>query len=105
MSPAMSMAALQSVVLCAGVPHAVWLRSAECIEHDVDVADHGNEEGMLNANLVGDRSLNQRQDCTADDRHIQKAGSAGREGPEFGHAKAEYAREHDRVEESDRENA
>lgn len=39
----------------------------EAKESDVDVAEHGDDEGVMDADLVGDFALQHRQQRTADD--------------------------------------
>src|SRR5215510_7359815 len=59
-----------------GVAFAVRSGAAQSVEQGVQVADHGHEERVLNADAVGDYSLNEGQNRTADDGHVQNAGSS-----------------------------
>lgn len=60
---------------------------------------------MMNADLIGDPALSNRDNCTADDRHDHYARSISREGTEFCDAKRKNAGEHDRIEETDEDDA
>src|SRR5258708_3820595 len=84
---------------------AVWLRSAKCVEQDVQIANHGDEECVMNSDMVGNHALDQRNDRAAHDGHIQNAGTISCQRPEFGYSKTEDAGEHDGVEKSDCQNA
>ena len=59
----------------------------------------------MNANMIGDPALGNRDDCATDDRHDQDAGTVPSKGTEFGHPQREDAWEHDRVEEAHQQNA
>src|SRR5438876_10263908 len=92
-------------VVSADVTFTVWFRSVQCIEQDVQVADHGHKECVVNADMIRNRPLNKRQNCTTHDSHIQNAGCISRQRPKLGHSKTKDAREHDGVEESNCKNA
>src|SRR5437660_8618963 len=104
MSPAISMGNSASYVLSCCVTLAVWPRSAQRIEQNVQVANHGDEECVMNSDMVGNYALDQRDDRAPDNGHIQNAGTISCQRPKFGHSKTEYAREHDGVEKSDCQN-
>src|SRR5262245_42403867 len=101
MSPAINMVNSST----RSVPLAVRSGTAQAVEHDVRVADHRHEERVLDADAVGDNSLNDWQNGTADDGHVEKAGVTFRQAAERGDAETEDGREHDRVEQADGENA
>src|SRR6266481_2747542 len=104
MSPAISMGNSAAFLSCC-VTLAVWPRSAQCIEQNVQVANHGNEECMMNSDVIGNHALNKGHDRAADDRHIQNAGTISCQRPEFGYSKTKDAGEHDGVEKSNCQNA
>src|SRR6266487_7169480 len=104
MSPAISMFDSAAFLNCC-VTLAVWSRSAQRIEQNVQVANHGDEECVMNSDMVGNYALNQRNDRAAHNSHIQNARTVTCQRPEFGDSKTEYAGEHDGVEKSDCQNA
>ena len=83
---------------------AIWLRSAQSVEQDVQVAEHGEKEGVVKPNTVGNYTLDDRQYCAAHDGHVQDAGAIARQGAEFCYSQGEDRGEHDRVEEPHGEN-
>src|SRR5215471_19165631 len=104
MSPAINMLNSQSG-LSSCVSFAVWFRSAQRVVQDVQVADHGNEESMMNSDVVSDHTLDQRDDCAAHDRHIQNAGCIACQRPELSHSQTENCWEHDGIEKPDGQDA
>src|SRR4030095_17259034 len=58
------------------VAFAVWRRTFERVEQDVQVANHGKQKRVMNPDLIGNRSLYHWNDRTADDRHIHEARSS-----------------------------
>src|SRR6267143_949759 len=87
-----------------GVPLAVRLRSNQSVEQNVQVANHGKNERVVEPDMVCDGTLYHGKDCTAHDGHGQYAGSAPRQWTQFCHSQTEDGGEHDRVEEPDRKN-
>ena len=59
--------------LAAGESKAIGLRTAQCVEQDVQVANHRENESVMNTDMVGNDALKDRQDRAANDSHIQKA--------------------------------
>src|SRR5260370_30395024 len=84
---------------------AVRLRTAQPVEHDVQVTKDGENKSVMNPHVICNDALDYGQDCTAYDSHIQEAGAVSREGTKFRHSQAEDRGKHDRVEEPDGENA
>ena len=60
---------------------------------------------MMDADPIGNRTLRHRNDSAANNRHDHDAGTITRKRPQFSHAQSEDAREHDRIEETDQEDA
>src|SRR5215510_15388018 len=104
MSPAISISALLFACSNLSVPFAVRLRSAQSVIQDVQVADHGQEECVVNADAVSDYTLDHRENSTADDSHIKDARSISRQRTKFRYSQAEDGGEHDGVEEPYGEN-
>src|SRR4030095_2861161 len=59
----------------------------------------------MNPNVVSNRTLHQRNDGAANNRHVNEAGASTRQWPKFSHTQAKDAWEHDGVEESDSDHA
>ena len=58
----------------------------------------------MNPKVIGNHALNERQNRTAHDRHIQNAGTVSGNRGCFHYAQGENSGEHDRVEETDDQN-
>jgi hypothetical protein len=55
------------------VPLAIRFRSAQSVEQDVQIAEHGEKERVVKSNMVGNHALDDGQDGAAHDGHIQDA--------------------------------
>src|SRR5579863_1012520 len=84
---------------------AVRFRAADAVEADVNVAEHREDEAMMDSNTVGDKSLNDRKNCASNDRHRKNSRTASRLWAEFSQSQAEDGRKHDGIEEPDGEHA
>src|SRR5437868_7143403 len=51
------------------IPFAVRFRAAQSEIQNVQVANDGQEERVMNADVIGDPTLRYRNDCAADNRH------------------------------------
>src|ERR1700747_656396 len=96
---------LQVTYLSCRVSFAVWLRCTQCVIQDVQVADHRNEERMVNSNVVSNRTLDQRDDCAAHDGHVQNAGSISCQRTELSHSQTEDCWKHDGIEKANSQDA
>src|SRR5215469_7033174 len=88
-----------SAILSFCEPFAVRLRAVQPIEHYVQVTKNGDNKSVVNPDVIRNDALDDGQDCTAYDSHIQEAGAASRERTELRHSQAEDRGEHNRVEE------
>src|SRR5580700_1750985 len=79
------------------------LRSSKGVVDDVEVTNHRESEGMVQADTIGEHAHCERNDGSAHDRHDEPSGAVAGERAEFGDAQRENAREHDRVEEPDQD--
>src|SRR5580698_340185 len=63
------------------VAFAVRLRAAQREKQNVQIADDGQEERMVNPDSICNRSLGQRNDCASHDRHDHHARTLAGERP------------------------
>src|SRR5580698_10745407 len=77
---------------------AVRFRSAQSEIKYVQITNHGQEEGVVNSDVIRNPSLRNRDECSANNRHDHDSRAVARERPEFGHAQREDAREHNGIE-------
>ena len=59
--------------LVVGESKAIRLGAAECVEQDVEVANHRQNESVMDTDTIGYDALDDRQDRAANNSHIQKA--------------------------------
>ena len=81
------------------------LRAIEAVEADVDVAERGEEEGVVDADVIGHKTLQQRDERGTQDSHHQQAGSKVGERAKLGKTEGENIWPHDGVEEADQNDA
>src|ERR1700719_1947731 len=84
---------------------AVRPRSAQGKKQNVQVTEDRQKECMMNANPIGNRALHYRDNGSAHYSHDHDSGTVSGERPKLGHSQSEDAREHDRVEEPDQNDA
>ena len=84
---------------------SVWFRANQRIEQDVQVANHWQDESVVNTETIGDEALQHRDDGAPDDCHIQNPRANSGQRAEFCHAQAEDRGKHDRIEQADGEHA
>ena len=92
--PALAKVGNASAVLRGSALLAIRLRSDQSIVQDVHIADKREYESVVKSQMVGNDSLNYREDRPAHDRHIQDAGTASAQGAEFRFTQAEDCRKH-----------
>ncbi len=88
-----------------GRPAAFWSGDAavDAVPGDVEVAEHRDDEAVVDADAIGQRTLNHRDQRAADDRHAQDPRALAGVLAEAVDRDGEDRREHDRVEEPDRD--
>ena len=77
----------------------------EAVVADVDVAEGGEEEGVVDADVIGDEALQQRDERGAQDSHDQQAGAEVGQRSQLGQAESKNIGPHDGVEEADQDDA
>jgi hypothetical protein len=55
------------------VAFAVWLRSSQGVEQNVQVADDRHEKSVVDSDAVGNHALHEGDDCAAHDGHVHDA--------------------------------
>ena len=80
-------------------------RAFEAVVADVDVAEDGEEKGVVDADVIGDEALQQRDERGAQDSHDQQAGAEIGERAQLGEAESKNIGPHDGVEEADQNDA
>src|SRR5579864_2410287 len=73
-------------------------RSSKRVVHDVEVANRGQNECVMQADVVCKKTHAQRNDRSPDDRHDQQSRPVSRERPQFCNAQRKDARKHHGIE-------
>src|SRR5579863_1448439 len=90
---------------CLRVPLAVRSRSTQREKQNVKVANDRKEESVMNTDAVRNCSLRHGNKRSAHDRHNHDPGTVPGERTKLRHAQRENAREHDRIEKSNQDDA
>src|ERR1700722_4734583 len=88
-----------------GVALAVRLRTTQCKKQNVEIADDRQEKCVMDSNAVGDGSLCNWNDRSADDSHDHDSGAVSRERPKLSTAECKDAGEHDGIKKSHQNDA
>src|SRR5271166_213786 len=80
-------------------------RSLEAVVRDEEVAEHRQNEGMVNTYAVGKHTLDFRDEGAAHDGGDQQARGLPGERSHLRDTQCEYGGEHDGIEEADQQNA
>src|ERR1700683_495521 len=80
-------------------------RSAQGEEQNVHITNDRQEKRMVNTDTIGNRTLRYRNNCPANDGHDHDSGTVPRERSKFGHSQREDAGEHDRIKQTDKDDA